>query len=400
MAAHLRELLSSRNGVREENRRVLLQAVMVNPDSQANLSKRARLSTATVSDAVRALEEQGLVRSEKVGRGAIVRMAETAGAVVGIELGRHGAAVVARRVDQDYQDAASRVLQVSLGRGDRLWLPGVVQAVREVVDEIGQEDVVAVGLGVPWMIDPRTGTLVPPLLPPWEDGEDPAKVLAEGLREDLRDRLVAPRVVLDNDSNLMAYAESIYGSPGAETLIAIKASTGIGAGIVVGGNIFRGRRGVAGEFGHFSVQSDGRFCVCGGRGCLETLVGVDVLVEQAKAALGRSGAPVNFEGLVTAAAEGSVACQRVLWEAGFTLGLSIGNLCNILNPDVVVLGGAYGRTGAAPFTLEACREGIHHTGMRAAVSETDGFQVMASTLDYPAAHGALAMALQGTTFLG
>src|ERR1700722_15697423 len=105
MPAHLRELLFARNGVRDENRRALLRAVMINPDSQVNLGKRARLSGGTVSESVRALEEQGLVRSEKAGRGAIVRMAETVGAGVGIQLGRHGAAVGARRGDQDYQDA-------------------------------------------------------------------------------------------------------------------------------------------------------------------------------------------------------------------------------------------------------------------------------------------------------
>jgi predicted NBD/HSP70 family sugar kinase len=400
MPVHLRELLAEPTGVREENRGKLLRALMINPDNQANLGKRAALSAATVSDAVRELANQGLIGSERIGRETVVRMAETAGIVVGIEGGRQTATVVARRVDQEYQDSVARQVRVGVSRGMQVWVPAVVQAVREVVDELEREDVVAVGLGVPWMIDPQKGTLVPPALPPWKEGDDPAKQLADGLREELGALFMAPKVVLDNDANLLAYAESIYGTPSGETLIGIKASTGIGAGIIIGGNIFRGMRGVAGELGHTSVQADGRFCACGGRGCLETLVGADVLVEQAKAALGnqRMLAPTSFDELVDRAVHGNLTCQRVLYEAARTLGVALGNLCNVLNPNVVVLGGTLGQDDALRYTLDACKEGISRTAMRAAVAEQDGFTVRGRQVRFAASHGAVAMALQGTVY--
>lgn len=400
MSTHLRELLAQPNGVKEENRLNLLRALMISPDNQANLSKRARLSTGTVSEAIGELVGQGVVRSERIGREAFVRMTKTAGIVVGIEGGRQTTTVIARRVDQEYGDSAVRQVRVGVSRGMQMWVPAVVQAVRDVVDDLEQEDIVAVGLGVPWMVDPQRGTLVPPALPPWKAGDDPAEWLAVGLREELGGQFMAPKVVLDNDANLLAYAESIYGAPSGETLIGIKASTGIGAGIIVGGNIFRGMHGVAGEFGHTSVQADGRFCVCGGRGCLETLVGSDVLVEQAKVALGnlRQLAPSNFSELVVAAGHGNLTCQRVLHEAARTLGIALGNLCNVLNPNVVVLGGTFGQDEAVQFTLEACKEGIKRTAMRAAVSEQSGFTVRARQVRYAASHGAVAMALQGTVY--
>ena len=290
-------------------------------------------------------------------------------------------------------------MRVGVGHGLQMWVPAVVQAVRELADELEQDDVVAVGLGVPWMIDPQDGTLVPPALPPWKEGDDPAGQLADGLREELGAQFMAPKVVLDNDANLLAYAESIYGSPSGETLIGIKASTGIGAGIIIGGNIFRGMCGVAGELGHTSVQADGRFCVCGGRGCLETLIGANVLVEQAKSALGnqRNLAPANFDDLVAAAVHGNPTCQRVLYEAARTLGVALGNLCNVLNPNVVVLGGTLGQDEAAQFTLDACREGISRTAMRAAVADPD-FTVRTRQVRYAASHVAVAMALQGTVY--
>jgi predicted NBD/HSP70 family sugar kinase len=399
MPVHLRELLAERAGVREDNRSKLLRALMISPDNQTNLSKRARLSEGTVSGAVDELVGQGVITRTKIGRETFVRMAKTAGIVVGIEGGRRTATVVARWVHQDYQDSAARQVPVGVGRGLQMWVPAVVQAVRELADELEQDDVVAVGLGVPWMIDPQDGTLVPPALPPWKEGDDPAGQLADGLREELGAQFMAPKVVLDNDANLLAYAESIYGSPSGETLIGIKASTGIGAGIIIGGNIFRGMCGVAGELGHTSVQADGRFCVCGGRGCLETLIGANVLVEQAKSALGnqRNLAPANFDDLVAAAVHGNPTCQRVLYEAARTLGVALGNLCNVLNPNVVVLGGTLGQDEAAQFTLDACREGISRTAMRAAVADPD-FTVRTRQVRYAASHGAVAMALQGTVY--
>ena len=397
MPVQLRELLTARAGVREENRSKLLRALMVSPDNQANLSKRAGLSTGTVSEAVSELVGQKLVRTEKIGRETIVRLARTTGVVVGIEGGRQTATVVARRADQEYLDSAARQVRMGVSRGLQMWIPAVVEAVREVVDDLEQEEVAAVGLAVPWMIDPQRGALVPPALPPWEEGDDPAGQLAARLRQELGDQFTAPKVVLDNDANLLAYAESIYGSPSGETLIGIKASTGIGAGIIIGGNIFRGMRGVAGELGHTSLQADGRFCVCGGRGCLETLVGASVLVEQAKTALGKL-APASFDDLVAAAVNGSLTCQRLLYEAARTLGVALGNLCNVLNPNVVVLGGTLGQDDAARYTLDACREGIARTAMRAAVSDESGFTVRARQVRHAASHGAVAMALQGTVY--
>jgi predicted NBD/HSP70 family sugar kinase len=401
MPVHLSELLVKGNG-REENRFNLLRALMINPSNQANLAKRAGLSTGTVSEAVGELAGQGLVSTERIGREIFVRMAETVGLVVGVEVGRHAGAVVARRADQEYGDAAVRILQDGISNGISRWVPPVVSAVRDLAEELEQEDVVAVGLGVPWMVDPQKGKLVPPALPPWRAGDDPAKELTDALREELGAQFTAPKVVLDNDANLTAYAESIYGPSSGETLIGVKASTGIGAGIITGGNIFRGMHGVAGELGHTSVQPDGRFCSCGGRGCLETLIGTDVLVEQAKVALGnpRQGAPATFDALVAAASRGNLTCQRVLYEAARTLGVALGNLCNVLNPDVVVLGGAFGREEAAPITLEACKEGIRRTAMRATVAEGSGFIVRASQVRNAASHGALVMALQGTNYGG
>lgn len=386
------DLLRVGGGTREENRGRLLRAIMVNPGPQVYLSKRTRLSTATVSAAVADLAREGLVRADRV-----IAMTPTAGSAVGVELGFRHCVVVARRVEQSYADAQVQVRQVGALMGAQRWVEEVADAVSEAVGELGEEEIAAIGLGIPRMVNPQTGKLAPPFMPPWNDGEDPAQMLADDLRRRRRLMLTAPRVVVDNDANLAAYAESIYEFDSAEILIGIKASTGIGAGIVVGGNIFRGARGVAGEIGHTVVEPGGRFCSCGGRGCLETLIGADALVEQAKVALGhkRITSPQDLEELLHMAGQGNLACQRVLTEAAATLGSAIGNLCNVLNPNAVVLSGALGRPSAAEFVTEPLQAALRKYAMRAAAED---LTVSATRIPHPTAHGALAAALEGTWY--
>jgi predicted NBD/HSP70 family sugar kinase len=143
------------------------------------------------------------------------------------------------------------------------------------------------------------------------------------------------------------------------------------------------------------VQRDGEICPCGGRGCLETLVGADALVDRAKLVLGqrRLPAPSNIEELISMAEHGNLTCQRVLQEAGKTLGFAIGNLCNILNPSVIVLSGALGRADPK-FTLEPLQQELASSAMRA----TGAVKITRTRISHPAAHGALVVALEGTAY--
>lgn len=369
---------------------------MARPGNQAYLSRRSGLSAGTVSEAIPELEKKGLIRTAKQGKNKNVWMAETAGVAVGIELGFQFTAIVARRVEQRHDEAKTKVCHVGAAKGSANWLTEMSDGIREVVSELGQdvEDIASVGLGIPRMVHPPSGTLTPPLLPPWDTDENPAHLLADALSKGSW----SPKVLLDNDANLAALAESTYAFDTAETLIAVKASTGIGAGIIVGGRLFRGGRGVAGEIGHVVLDPNGRYCSCGGRGCLETFIGADALVEQARTVLGgrRQDSPETLEQLVQKAGGGNLVCQRVLREAASLLGFAIGNLCNVLNPQVVVLGGAFGRPDAVKYTLGPCQDAVRRSAMRAAHEE--GFEVRASGLQHAAAHGALVLGLEGTTY--
>jgi predicted NBD/HSP70 family sugar kinase len=348
-----------------------------------------------VSTTVRDLEKEGIVRCTRVGQNVVVTMQPTTGVSVGVELGFQNSAVVARQVHQPFTEARVRTVRVGGNHGVQRWLEAVVGLIPGITSEAGSgpEDLATIGLGIPRMVDPRTQQLTSPLLAPWEDVPDPAGRITERLRSLARDNSYdlpqELQVRLDNDAALGALAESTYTHPRKETLVYIKASTGVGAGIVISGRVFRGRRGVAGEIGHTTVNREGRFCLCGGRGCLETVVGGDSLIEQAQVLGSRS--PKSVDELAERARQGNAVCSRVLREAGFRLGRAIGDLCNILNPDVVVLGGALGR--AADLVLEPCRDGLAETAVKAAYEEE--FELVASNVEHATAHGALLLGIEG-----
>jgi predicted NBD/HSP70 family sugar kinase len=371
---------------------------MARPGSQAYLSRRSGLSQATVSTLVAELEDMGWVTVNRAAKGSRVGLARTTGAAVGIELGHTQTAVVARRAEQSQEEAVVRLAHVGAASGTAAWLPEVTEAIREAVNELGEDEITTIGLAVPSVVDLRSGKLAPPTLLPRDLNDDPALMILEELHKwQGAPRLVAPRVVIDNDANLAALAESVYAWDDAEILVGITASTGIGAGVVIGGRIFRGHSGAAGEIGHIVVDPGGGFCTCGGRGCLETVIGMDALLEQAKAVVGgrRMPSPNTAEALIHMATEGNASCQRVLEEAARTLGFAIGNLCNVLNPSVVVLGGAFGRGDAVRFTLDPCQAALRQTETRAAQAAN---LVVPSQVPHAAAVGALVVAFQGTAY--
>ena len=151
-------------------------------------------------------------------------------------------------------------------------------------------------------------------------------------------------------------------------------------------------------------------CNYDGYGKFETVIGADALLEDARTSIaGRRQKIETLAELIALARDGHPTCQRVLTEAATTLGEAIGNLCNVLNPEVVVLGGAFGRQDAADYTLGPCREALSRSGLQAAVEGSRGtanhkdpddkqLRVEASTLEHAAAHGALILALRGTEY--
>jgi glucokinase len=231
----------------------------------------------------------------------------------------------------------------------------VGSSLEDLVRESG-ESPVACGCACAGLVDGVAGVVrSSPNLPTWHDVE-----LAD---------MVAGRTglstTLENDANAAAYGEYAVGAArGASNAVMLTLGTGIGGGIVLGGRLFRGSHGMAGEIGHTTVDMDGPSCLCGSRGCLERLANARAIVAGASD-LVNSGRPSSTSGMVAngtltardvgaAASAGDAVAAEALAAVGRVLGVGLANVSQTLDPDVIVVGG--GVIGAGELLLGPARE--------------------------------------------
>ena len=203
-----------------------------------------------------------------------------------------------------------------------------------------------VGIGIPGFIDDQTGVAVEVVNMGWRNVT---------VRPVLAERLAIP-VFMDNDANVAALGEAWVGAGrGRASALCVTLGTGVGGGIVLDGRVLRGANTMAGEIGHIVMEPDGAPCNCGNRGCLETIssaTGVVRLARQAiadgvRSSLGR--ADFTAADVFAAAARGDEAAKRAVEHAIETLGRGLASGANILNPEVIVVGGGMSKAGDALF---------------------------------------------------
>jgi len=226
-----------------------------------------------------------------------------------------------------------------------------VQRVEEVVDELLEPGIAALGFGIPATIDQRLGLVVfAPNIP-----------LADfDLRASMQERFSLP-VGMDNDANAAAFAEASIGAVrGSRYLVMLTLGTGVGGGLILDGRPYRGFVGAAAELGHIVVEHDGPPCqgVCTGRVHLESLVSVTAAGKVARELFGENA---NAHDLVEQARAGNEAAVAALNHMGHILGSAIGSLVNIFNPEVVVIGGGFGTAG--DLLIEPARERVRREAL-------------------------------------
>jgi predicted NBD/HSP70 family sugar kinase len=233
--------------------------------------------------------------------------------------------------------------------------------------EAGKRPLVGIGVAVPSPINPsHPYRLSPVVLPRWEG--------QLGL-EDLAGRYQVPLLV-DNDANLGALAEQWWGAGGdVENFAYIKVATGIGAGHVIGGEIYRGATGVAGEIGHIAIDPHGKPCLCGLSGCLATLVGGPALVDRAAQLLARypssalAGGELTVSAIENQALAGDHLALMVVREAAELLGIAVAGLLNLMNPSLVVVGGDLAALG--DIIIDPLREVVRKRTLVSSVAAAD-----------------------------
>jgi glucokinase-like ROK family protein len=217
-------------------------------------------------------------------------------------------------------------------------------------NNLSLEKMNGIGIGVPGPVDFSVGTLVsPPIMPGWDEYP---------IIQTVQQWFPAANVVVDNDVNMMALGEVNQGAGrDVDNLIFVKIGTGIGAGIICDGKIYRGSNGCAGDIGHIAVNKSGPLCHCGNVGCLETVAAGPAIAERALAAAraGRSptllkyfeenGNVLRAEEVGKAASEGDAVAIEVIRESGQLVGDVLASLVNFYNPEMIVIGGGISNFG-------------------------------------------------------
>jgi predicted NBD/HSP70 family sugar kinase len=338
LVATQRRTPGSQASLREANRTRIIDAIKRHGGlTQVELAGITGLSPATVSNIVKELSGTGVVNTSPTtqsGRRAQqVTLAHALGLVVGVHFSlRHmriALADVAHTVVAEHHmplahdhRADNELDRATLLIADML---GSVQA--------SMSEILAVCIALPAPLDRKTGTTARSgILRGW-DGIPVAEVLQRRLKQ---------AVFVDNAANLAALAELRMGAArGKRDVVYLDVGDGIGAGLIVNGQVFRGHNGSAGEFGHTTIRENGPLCRCGNRGCLEAVAGGAALLE----GLRPSHGPLKLGDVVLRAMGGDAGCIRAIGDVGRQIGTAAANHCNLLDPERVVVGGELARAG-------------------------------------------------------
>jgi predicted NBD/HSP70 family sugar kinase len=337
--------------------------------SRAELVRATGLSRASVSAVVAALQGEGLVVEEPaatdrrgLGRGRppnLLRFNASARAMLGIAFDRGG-------VRAAIADLSLDILAENSSRFDLPTTPleEALAAAGEVVEDVirasgvGRELVLAAGVSLPVPLDLVADEIAAPkIVPPWADLR-PQRTFEE---------LTGLQVYIENDVNAAALAELRWGAGrGLSDFVYVKLSPGVGAAIVSGGRLYRGAAGFAGELGHIRAGEHGPVCACGNRGCLGPSIGIRHVVEHLRLAHGRR---LSTRGVLRLVAEGDAEAVRVVHDTGRVLGRALASLCNVLNPEAIVIGGVLSEAGDA--LIAGVREAIDTYSLRPIAAGVD-----------------------------
>ena len=256
----------------------------------------------------------------------------------------------------------------------------VVDHGRRLVAAAGRQlaDVAGVGIGLPGPVEHATGRPTnPPIMPGWDGFDVPGFVRAE----------LGVVVIVDNDVNIMALGEHFIGFRDVDHLLFVKVATGIGSGIISDGALRRGAQGAAGDLGHIQVPHDvDAVCRCGNVGCLEAVASGAAIAGKLRAA---GVEATSSHDVVALARGGSVLANRLLRDAGRTIGEVLASAVSLLNPSVIVLGGTIAEAGDP--LLAGVREIVYRRSLPLATAELR--IVQASTGDLSGVVGAAVMVI-------
>jgi glucokinase-like ROK family protein len=314
--------------VKRNNKSLVLQFIIRHePISRADIAQMTGLNKATVSSLVNELLEEELVYESGPGessggrRPVLLHFHKTAGFSIGIDIGVNYLLGILTDLRGNIIYEKNQPLE------DSSYL-SVMKMVHEFIYTIlnnipkSRYGAIGIGIGVPGIVDREGTVLLAPNLG-WKN---------VNIKVDIEKEFNLP-VIVENEANAGAYGEKQFGAgQHYQNIIYISAGIGLGAGLILNGELFQGKNGFSGELGHMIIHVNGRPCGCGSKGCWETYSSEDALLKRANIP------EASLESLIQAADQGDISVIELFDEIGIYLGLGINNIINTFNPELIVIG--------------------------------------------------------------
>ncbi len=323
--------------------------------SRADIARATGLTPATVSSVVSILISAGIARETGLGESGggrppvLLEFNPDAFHIAGVDLGV--SKVIAVVTNLEGQVVSRARLEIDAHAGPEAIVSRLLKATHTAFEAAGAvaSRIAGIGLSVPGLIDAERGLSVfAPNIPGWANIH---------IVRRFRDELGLPCWV-ENDARAMAIGEAMFGAArGYQNILCVNVGRGIGAGIIVSGEIYRGKQGGAGELGHMTVDPNGPMCPCGNHGCLEVMAAGPSIAAAAIRAVSTGASTrirelaggrieeITAEVVSDAADQGDALAQGLIRESGRYLGIGIANAVNLLSPEIVVIGGGVARAG-------------------------------------------------------
>jgi glucokinase-like ROK family protein len=314
-----------------------------------DIGRATGMSIPTITRTINELIDEGLVLDNGIGasiggrRPNLYLLNPEARYVLGIDMGRFSTRISILNLSR--QIISSDGIIVSELENDENIVEKIFQKAKELIANTGIDyrKLIGVGVAFPGLIDAKSG-----MSQTYKNFSD------RPLSKFFEDKFDLP-VFVENDARVMALGESYFGlAQGKENVLCLNIGAGIGLGMILNGKLYRGNSGFAGEFGHFEVEPEGKLCICGKRGCLETVASGSAIAKRAQidmtngmiSILGRltdeNPERIDAETVVKAAQLEDQYAIGLLSEMGEQLGKGIAVLINIFNPEMIILGGKIG----------------------------------------------------------
>ena len=384
--------------VKNINKHVILNSIQFTPGgiSRAGLARQLGLTRSAITTIVSDLMETGAIQesAKKTGTSGrprtLLEITPEAGYVAGIDMGATHLRVVVSNFGA--QVIREKEIAFDIAQDPEICLEKTDRLLQELLEEanLTLPQLSSIGVGVPGPVSADAGMVIaPPTMPGWD--RFPIRKTLE--------KLWGLPISVNNDAELGALGEWAYGAGrNAKDLAYIKVGHGIGAGLLINGQIYRGSTGSAGEIGHLTIDEKGPICTCGNRGCLEALSGGGAIALQAKNAVKEkkntqlreiSTKNISAKDVAFAAQRGDFLAQQIMEEAGEHLGVALAGLINIFNPDMIIVGGGVAQMG--DILLEPIRKTVKE---RSLLSATTNVRITTALLGRRSSSmGAVAQAL-------